>query len=195
MSNKKMSKSHERLRHCAFSHEEDANLRKGVEQFGEDWKKVAENMTRRSARQCRERWYVLYKRRESQRPWTNEEDQLLVQKCLEMGPRWNLIEGFFIDRNSLSLKNRWQKLTREAEIDSLMMSQNNPQPPQIEEKHEIQSQQQSTNKQIDGEDMNSTNDFDFWNFFQFNDNEMSELYPMENDQLFGSFSGPNYDIW
>ena len=112
--------SHQRLRHCAFSHEEDANLRRLVAQYGTDaWLDVSQEMVRRSARQCRERWMVLTKRELSTRPWTEEEDRLLVQKCFELGPKWPLIEHFFVDRNASSLKNRWITLNRKAENEAV----------------------------------------------------------------------------
>lgn len=117
-------KSHEKLRHCAFSPDEDANLRNLISIHGEtNWQKIALSMFRRSARQCRERWMVLKKREESKRPWTEEDDALLVQKCIELGPKWKKIELYFNGRDSQSLKCRWKLLTRNAEIDSLMMSE------------------------------------------------------------------------
>lgn len=107
--------SHQRLRHCAFSHEEDANLRRLVDQYGTDsWFEVSQEMVRRSARQCRERWRVLTTRELSLRPWTEDEDKLLIQKYFELGPKWQIMESFFTDRNSLSLKNRWTVLNQRA---------------------------------------------------------------------------------
>ncbi|OHT06155.1 Myb-like DNA-binding domain containing protein [Tritrichomonas foetus] len=119
MSRKRLA--HERLRHCAFSHEEDACLKLNIDQLDTNaWNKVADNMKRRSARQCKERYYVLTRRIESSRTWTKEEDLLLYNKCIEFGPKWHLLEAFFVDRNSQSLKNRWYKLQSKAEYDSLM---------------------------------------------------------------------------
>lgn len=111
--------SHQRLRHCAFSREEDTALRNLVAQYGMNaWQIVAQHMTRRSARQCRERWYVLVKRANSARPFTPEEDNLLVTKCMQIGPKWHILESFFIDRTRMCLKNRWKTLTEAAEIES-----------------------------------------------------------------------------
>ena len=108
------STSHQRLRHCAFSREEDENLRLLVCQFGstDSWTQVAEHMKRRSARQCRERWNVLTLREKSRRAFTPEEDQLLIAKYMEIGPKWNLLQTFFQDRNMASLKNRWKALNQ-----------------------------------------------------------------------------------
>lgn len=134
-------KSHEKLRHCAFSPEEDANLRKLISEHGDtNWQIIALSMYRRSARQCRERWNVLKKREESKRPWMEEEDCLLVQKCIELGPKWNKIELFFEGRDSQSLKCRWRYLTRNAEIDSLKMSEQSQLKSEDEQVEAVQEQ-------------------------------------------------------
>lgn len=200
-------KSHEKLRHCAFSPEEDANLRKLISQHGEnDWMTVSLSMARRSARQCRERWLVLKKREESKRPWSHEEDNLLVQKCIELGPKWAKIEKFFIGRDVISIKSRWKLLTSNAEIDSLMMSEQNH--PKTDEKHlfvlsrqiehnqELKksennyNSQQSTNNFVNPGNNQIVNssyenysgpdgfDYAFWDFLNFNNDDNS-------DDLFG----------
>lgn len=113
--------SHQRLRHCAFSREEDQTLRNLVNQHGTDaWPEVAKYMTRRSARQCRERWSVLMKRENSNRPFTPDEDHLLVTKCMQIGPKWQILERFFVDRTRICLKNRWQTLMKRAETESMI---------------------------------------------------------------------------
>ena len=124
--------SHQRLRHCAFSHSEDADLCSLVEKYGTDaWFTIAQQMVRRSARQCKERWQVLTVRELSRRPWTDEEDQLLVQKCFELGPKWKVLETFFVDRTSQSIKNRWNILTQRAERDSLKSVERPPVMPEL----------------------------------------------------------------
>lgn len=198
-------KSHEKLRHCAFSPEEDANLRKLVSIHGEtNWLTISLSMYRRSARQCRERWSVLTKREESKRPWTEEEDALLVQKCIELGPKWGKIELFFLGRNSQSLKCRWKALTKNAEIDSLMMSEQNQlknenflvEPKQEDEtqdhsnnlnqhfpldissNHQLNSIQNSFFKHPQEEPANPKEnenfDYEFWEFLNFNNDNSTE---------------------
>ncbi|OHS96116.1 Myb-like DNA-binding domain containing protein [Tritrichomonas foetus] len=185
-------KSHERLRHCAFSNIEDQNLRDNVAQFGCDWNKVSQNMRRRSAKQCRERWNVLQKRQESARPWTPEEDQILVRKCIELGPKWALLENFFIDRNSISLKARWHKLLSQAENESMMMGQTET------EKVEQALSDDSENSPLESQSKVNLIDErteDFWNFLQFNETEVADLFPMSSGQYFSSVSGYEFDLW
>ena len=112
--------SHQRLRHCAFSREEDDNLRSLVAQYGtsDSWPQIAEHMKRRSAKQCRERWNVLTLRENSRREFTPEEDRLLISKCVELGPKWPILQTFFHERNIACLKNRWKMLRQKAETDA-----------------------------------------------------------------------------
>lgn len=106
--------THQRLRHCPFSQKEDQMLQSLVNVHGTDsWPVVAQHMVRRSARQCRERWNVLEKRQRSARPFTPEEDNLLITECMKIGPKWKILEAFFVDRTSICLKNRWQILLAE----------------------------------------------------------------------------------
>jgi hypothetical protein len=46
--------------------------------------------------------------------WTPEEDQLLVAKHHEFGPKWSQLTGFFQSRTDKDLKNRFNKIQRTA---------------------------------------------------------------------------------
>jgi hypothetical protein len=125
----KRGQSHERLKHCAFSHNEDLILTQMVAQLGEDnWQELTRSLSKRSARQCRERWAVLTKRAESRREWTADEDTLLVSKCMQLGPKWRIIEVFFTGRDVPSLKARWRLLTKRAEMESLTVKDDASEP-------------------------------------------------------------------
>jgi hypothetical protein len=47
-------------------------------------------------------------------PWTEEDDQLLLQKVNELGPKWTQIKACFHRRTDANLKNRWFMLVRRA---------------------------------------------------------------------------------
>lgn len=93
-----------------FTPMEDALIKELVEvQKTRPWSKVAEYLPGRTGPQCRDRYNsALYQRSETRR-WTQEEDDLLVQKYKEYGPRWVFISKFFKGRNGNSIKNSWYK--------------------------------------------------------------------------------------
>jgi hypothetical protein len=82
-----------------------------VAQFGPlGWDAIAACMPGRNARQCRERWKHYLSVGFSDRPWTKEEDELLMLKQEEFGPRWTKISAFFQKRSDIQLKARWTRL-------------------------------------------------------------------------------------
>jgi hypothetical protein len=90
-----------------FTSREDALLRMLVLQFGAgNWAVIAQNMSKRSARQCRERWknYLASGIRKS--PWTPKEDQRLLELYTECGPKWQKIAVYFPGRSPNNVKNR-----------------------------------------------------------------------------------------
>ena len=101
---------------CKFTPEEDQKLRELVQLHGtSSWKLVANLMVTRNHRQCRERWKNYLDPVLRNDPWTLEEDQLLVQKFSEFGPRWNKISRFFANRSDNNIRNRWQLMLRQWE--------------------------------------------------------------------------------
>lgn len=95
-----------------FSYEEDEQLKKLVEQFGDkDWKFIARRMPGRSTRQCRERYKNYLSPEIKNGPWTKEEDELLKEKYNEYGPHWSSISKFFKSRSDVNIKNRWSALS------------------------------------------------------------------------------------
>ncbi|MDR0631038.1 MAG: hypothetical protein LBF66_00470 [Holosporales bacterium] len=91
-----------------FSREEDDLLRQLVGRYGlNDWAAIAQQMPNRDPRQCRCRWKHYLSGGPATRPWTPEEDYLLISKMREWGPRWVKLAQFFPDRTDLQLKNRW----------------------------------------------------------------------------------------
>lgn len=79
-----------------------------------DWGKIAKEMdTERNPRQCKERWINYLSPDVVNGPWTEEEDQLLIQKYNEIGPFWKLIAKFFPTRTDINIKSRWNLRMRQ----------------------------------------------------------------------------------
>ena len=99
-----------------FTAEEDEKLKMLVLSHGtSSWAFIARLMGTRNHRQCRERWKNYINPALRNDPWTFEEDQLLVDKYAEFGPRWNRIAKFFTNRSDNSIRNRWQLMLRQWE--------------------------------------------------------------------------------
>lgn len=97
-----------------FTPKEDEQLTFLVESIGVDidWKAVAKKMPDRTPRQCKERWINYLAPNLDKSPWKEEEDQLLIKKYEELGPRWKLIAQSFPNRTEINVKNRMKKNLR-----------------------------------------------------------------------------------
>ncbi|OHS97146.1 hypothetical protein TRFO_36704 [Tritrichomonas foetus] len=99
-----------------FSLEEDQRLLKIIHRIGtKDWGKVAARMKNRTPRQCKERWSTYLSPYINKSPWTPEEEELLIQKYQEIGPKWSKIATFFIGRPDNCIKNHWNATMRRKE--------------------------------------------------------------------------------
>lgn len=91
-----------------FTVDEDAKLMEIMNhQEFVSWDMVASQMPDRSSRQCRERWVNYLSPNIRNDPWTDTEDQLLLEKINEMGRCWSNIGHFFNGRSENDVKNRW----------------------------------------------------------------------------------------
>ena len=95
-----------------FTEDEDNKLKQLVDRYGDDWCSIANEMTGRGVRQCKERWSQYLAPDIVRREWTEEEDMRLEQKVTELGRRWIHIKAFFPGRTDTSLKNRFNLLCR-----------------------------------------------------------------------------------
>lgn len=103
-----------------FSPEEDQNLRTLVQKYGEsNWSLVAQNMPNRNARQCRDRWRSYLKPTNLSDEWTEEEDNILIQKYNEFGSRWTLIGKFLPQRSDIRIKQRVKLLLQHMNFKSM----------------------------------------------------------------------------
>lgn len=91
---------------CKFTHEEDKHLISLVSQYGDDWEKISAKMPTRNARQVRDRYMNYLAPDINTAPFTPEEDELILKKMKEIGPRWLFMKTFFKGRSEIALKNR-----------------------------------------------------------------------------------------
>jgi hypothetical protein len=96
-----------------FTAEEDVLLNQAVSALGAgDWKAISKRVATRNPRQCRERWKnYLNPDVASNIPWTKAEDDALLLKYQEIGPRWTTLASFFPARSTNHVKNRYHAIT------------------------------------------------------------------------------------
>jgi len=75
------------------------------------WDEISRRMPGRNPRQCRERWKHYLSVGFADRAWTKPEDDLLLEKYEQYGPRWTRLSAFFEKRSDIQIKARWTKLT------------------------------------------------------------------------------------
>ncbi|MDR0662045.1 MAG: hypothetical protein LBF76_01505 [Holosporales bacterium] len=100
-----------------FTPEEDAQLKEIVEQLDDNiiiWPLVAQQMPKRNARQCRERWNNYLAPSLTKRLWDPIEDVILLTKYREIGSKWKGIAVFLPGRSPNTIENRWRKHLRGA---------------------------------------------------------------------------------
>ncbi|OHT03294.1 Myb-like DNA-binding domain containing protein [Tritrichomonas foetus] len=91
-----------------FNAFEDNLLRNLVMRYGaRNWILLASMMPGKTARQCRDRYMNYLAPGLTQEEWTEEEDELLQQLVIEIGPKWSLIAKKFPQRSPINVKNRW----------------------------------------------------------------------------------------
>ena len=99
-----------------FEPDEDELLKQLVQKYGLDWVKIASQMSGRNVRQCRERWSHYLCSDTAKRPWTPEEDQILLQTVKEIGTKWCKVINHLTDRTDIQAKTRWLRLTNRKTI-------------------------------------------------------------------------------
>jgi hypothetical protein len=109
-SNEETPGTHTRNR---FTTEEDEQLRHLVKSYGQnEWDLIADQMTGRSRRQCRERWRTYLSPTITTGPWNEAELHLLSEKVTELGPRWKSLECFFPGRTDINIRNCYRQLQK-----------------------------------------------------------------------------------
>lgn len=89
--------------------EEDETLRNAVATFhGKSWKKIAEFFPDRSEVQCLHRWQKVLNPELVKGPWTQEEDEKIVELVAKYGPtKWSVIAKSLPGRIGKQCRERW----------------------------------------------------------------------------------------
>lgn len=90
-----------------FTEAEDRKLIALVSQYGaRRWNRIAKEMEGRSGRQCRDRFQNYLNPAIYIREWTPQEDERLIEKIKEVGPRFKTLSKFFPGRSHNDVMNR-----------------------------------------------------------------------------------------
>lgn len=91
-----------------FTPYEDMMLKQLVQVHGEQgrWSEFAKVLGR-TGKQCRERYKNYLAPQINKIKWTKDEDQMLLKKYLEFGPKWRMMTPFFHGRSDVCIKNRF----------------------------------------------------------------------------------------
>lgn len=73
------------------------------------WTSVANKFANKNAKQCRDRWTNYLSSDFKTQPWTDEEDQKLMNLVDLMGHRWVAISHHMTGRSANNIKNHWHK--------------------------------------------------------------------------------------
>lgn len=104
-------------KHNKWTKEEDEKLLYLINLYGKDnWNFLSKQMGSRNARQCKERFQYYLDPDIKSDQWTPEEDQLILLKRQELGPKWTIIKKFFNNRTDAMIKTRYNALIRAKRI-------------------------------------------------------------------------------
>jgi hypothetical protein len=108
----------------SWTREEDEVIIRFVEERGiKDWTKLATLLPGRLGKQCRERWRNHLDPEVNRAPWTDQEDQILVDWHEKIGSKWVKIADYLPGRSDNAIKNRWNStLSKRIEYEQTGMA-------------------------------------------------------------------------
>jgi hypothetical protein len=102
----------------SWTRDEDEAICRFVQENGtKDWARLAAGLPGRTGKQCRERFKNHLDPALLRNPWTDSDDQRLIELHCQFGNQWTRIAAFFDGRTDNCIKNRWnstlkKRLTR-----------------------------------------------------------------------------------
>jgi len=97
--------------------EEDSVLEGAVNEHGpKNWSKIALLLPGRLGKQCRERWFCYLSPDISLEPWTEEEEEKLIEAHQLYGNQWARIKTFLPGRTDNSIKNHFHILQNRMKV-------------------------------------------------------------------------------
>lgn len=93
-----------------FTKDEDDAIRRLIASREKiNWQEIASHVPGRTARQCRDRYNTYLFKDIVSKPWTEEEDKIIIKYYQIFGPHWVRISSFLYGRSGNNVKNRWYK--------------------------------------------------------------------------------------
>ncbi|GAV26857.1 hypothetical protein PMKS-000316 [Pichia membranifaciens] len=108
------------LRKGKWTKSEDEALIKAFKKHGASWQKVASEINGRNEDQCSKRYTEVLNSdtKERLKPWSLEEDLILIDQVKQLGTKWRQISSSLPSRPSLTCRNRWRKIMTDIAKDS-----------------------------------------------------------------------------
>ncbi|KAM3140073.1 hypothetical protein pb186bvf_007873 [Paramecium bursaria] len=99
---KKWSKQNRKL----WTSVEDKLLKNLINIHGTKWIRISQELNDRNPSQCAQRWKRIKPESNGRRPWTKEEDDLLITLHNYLGSNWKKMTESFTDRSGKSIRER-----------------------------------------------------------------------------------------